>query len=401
MPIYHCRVVDARGRADAFVREAVSEEVLIRELNREEIYPLEVRESTALPEVQPRRRRFSRGAVLEFTDTMSLLLSSGLTFRDALEIAQTIFLKGEVNQMIVHLLEEIRKGSSVFEALERLGTAFPPVFRGFVRIGERLGSLEEAFRQLAEYLREERKIRDKLGNSLVYPALVLTVAVVGIAGVVTFVLPRVQEMFTQLGSGLPERITSMMRLLNGAAAVGAALLGLLFAAVVAIALLRRRDSPLAEWLDRLVLRVPVVGTMRRLREILNLLFAMEALTGGGFTVEDALSESARIVTNRAFRAGLLSARDAIVRGESLSTALLATPVFPARLSRWVAVGERSGQIEQVFGQLRRYYQGEIEKWSTRFMNLVEPVLILLVGAIIFAIVFFFIIPIFSLYEGLL
>jgi type II secretory pathway component PulF len=339
--------------------------------------------------------------VMEFTESVSLLLSSGLTFRDALDIAQTIFLKGEVNQMIVHLLEEIRKGSSVYEALERLGGAFPPVFRGFVRIGEKIGSLEGAFRQLGEYLREERKIRDKLGSSLIYPVLVLVVAMVGITGVATFVLPRVKDMFDQLGSELPARITAMMRLLNGAIAFGAVVLGGLIVAGLVLTVLRRSDTALAETLDRLVLKVPVLGRMRYLREVLNLLFAMETLTGGGFTIEDALAESARIVGNRAFRAGLLSAREAIVRGESLAAALLSTPVFSPRIGRWVAVGERSGQIEQVFGQLRRYYQGEIEKWSARFMSLVEPVLILLVGAIIFAIVFFFIIPIFSLYEGLL
>jgi type II secretory pathway component PulF len=401
MPIFYCRVIDARGRTEAFVREATSEEVLIRELNREEIYPLEVRETSALPTARARRRRFSRGAVMEFTESVSLLLSSGLTFRDALDIAQTIFLKGEVNQMIVHLLEEIRKGSSVYEALERLGGAFPPVFRGFVRIGEKIGSLEGAFRQLGEYLREERKIRDKLGSSLIYPVLVLVVAMVGITGVATFVLPRVKDMFDQLGSELPARITAMMRLLNGAIAFGAVVLGGLIVAGLVLTVLRRSDTALAETLDRLVLKVPVLGRMRYLREVLNLLFAMETLTGGGFTIEDALAESARIVGNRAFRAGLLSAREAIVRGESLAAALLSTPVFSPRIGRWVAVGERSGQIEQVFGQLRRYYQGEIEKWSARFMSLVEPVLILLVGAIIFAIVFFFIIPIFSLYEGLL
>jgi general secretion pathway protein F len=108
-----------------------------------------------------------------------------------------------------------------------------------------------------------------------------------------------------------------------------------------------------------------------------------------------------VTSNRAFRDGLTVARDSIVRGENLSAAFLGNPVFSSRIGRWVAVGEKAGQVEQVFGQLRRYYQAEIERWSTRFMSLVEPVLILGVGLIIFLIIIFFITPIFSIYEGLL
>ncbi len=132
--------------------------------------------------------------------------------------------------------------------------------------------------------------------------------------------------------------------------------------------LRRSNPRLALALDRLVLRLPIYGRMKYLREILNLLFALEMLTAGGFSVEDALSEAAKVTSNQAFRDGLNVARDSIVRGENLSAAFLGNPVFSSRIGRWVAVGEKAGQVEQVFGQLRRYYQAEIEKWSSRFMR---------------------------------
>jgi type II secretory pathway component PulF len=89
----------------------------------------------------------------------------------------------------------------------------------------------------------------------------------------------------------------------------------------------------------------------------------------------------------------------VLKGESLSAAFLQTPVFSERIGRWIAVGERSGDSGQVFAQLRRYYQGEIEKWSSRFMTLIEPVLILFVGAVILAMILFFVTPLFSIYKG--
>lgn len=401
MPIYNCRVVDARGRTSSFVREAASEEVLIRELNKEDIFPLEVRRAEEAPRQAARRRRFSRAAVIEFTETVSVLLASGLTFRDALEVAQTIFLKGEINRMVAHLLEQIRKGASVTDAVAGLGEGLPPLYRGFIRIGEKIGSLEEAFKQLAAYLGEDRKVRDKLASSLIYPIMVLGVAFVGIAGIVIFVLPRIQAMFQQLGAALPARLSSALGLFRGAVLGGGLLLAGALAAVLVLSALRRSNPALALALDRLVLRLPVYGRVRYLREILNLLFALEMLTAGGFSVEDALGESAEVTGNQAFRAALTKARESIVGGENLSAAFLGSPVFSSRIGRWVAVGERAGQVEQVFGQLRRYYQVEIEKWSSRFMNLVEPILILGVGLVIFLIIIFFIMPIFSIYEGIL
>ena len=401
MPIYYCRVVDARGKTSSFVREAASEEVLIRELNKEDIFPLEVRQAVETSPKAERGRRFSRGAVIEFTDTISVLLASGLTFRDALEVAQTIFLKGEINRMVAHLLEQIRKGAAVSDAVAGLGSGLPPIYNGFVRIGEKIGSLDDAFKQLAVYLGEDRKIRDKLSSSLIYPVLVLGVAVVGIIGIVTFVLPRIQTMFQQLGAAMPARLTSTLGLLRGAIYAGGGLLAAALVAVLVLSSLRRSNPRLALTLDRLVLRLPIYGRMKYLREILNLLFALEMLTTGGFSVEDALAEAAKVTSNQAFRDGLNVARDSIVRGENLSAAFLGNPVFSSRIGRWVAVGEKAGQVEQVFGQLRRYYQAEIEKWSSRFMDLAQPVLILGVGVVIFLIIIFFIMPIFSIYEGLL
>ncbi len=405
MAIYWCKVLDREGRRRDLTREAASEEILLRELNRENIYPVEVRE---VPEAPGRgrggrpfsRRRYSSGAVQEFTATMAMLLSSGLTFRDALELAQTIFLKGEINEMIVRLLEEIEKGRSVHAALDRLESGFPPIFRGFVRIGERIGSLDGAFQRLSEYLGEQRRLREKLVGSMIYPLMVLGVAVVGITGITAFVLPRIRQMFEELGSALPARLQAVAGMVETLQVLAAAAAGAALAAALAVALLRRGSEAFAESLDRWALKVPLWGRLRYLREILNLTFAVETLTGGGFPVEDALQEAGSVVQNRAVRAGIRAAWEKVLKGQDLSRAFLDNPIFPKRVGRWIAVGERSGQVAPVFAQLHRYYQGEVERWSSRFMTLVEPVLIVLVGVIVFLFILFFITPIFSIYEGL-
>ncbi len=401
MPVFFCRVITKKGRIGTLTRESPSEEILIRELNREAIFPVKVQEARQNALKITRKKRFSPAIILEFTNTIALLISSGLTFKDSLEIAQTIFLKGRVNEIIVYLLEEIRKGRSVYQALDDFGSGFPPVFKGFIKIGEKIGSLEGAFKQLSEYLTEEKKIKDKLTSSLIYPVMVLSVAVIGITGIVVFVFPRIKEMFSQLGADLPQRLESMIKLLNNSIIIAAILISFFAISYLLLFIMKKNNRALSNKLDRLLLKLPLIGRLKYLTEVLNFLFTMETLTGGGFTVEDALLESGKVVGNHAFRSGILQARESIIKGENLSKAFLENSIFSERLGRWIAVGERSGQIEQVFAQLRRYYQGEIEKWSSNFMNLIEPIIILMVGIIIFVIIFFFITPIFSIYEGLI
>jgi type IV pilus assembly protein PilC len=128
---------------------------------------------------------------------------------------------------------------------------------------------------------------------------------------------------------------------------------------------------------------------------------METLVGGGFSVEDALVEAAAVVSNRWLRAGILRARERVLKGEPLSRAIEAESDLSVRLVRWVGISERSGSVQEVFRQLRLYYEGESEKWSERVMSLAEPALILVVGAMIVALVLMFVVPMFSLYGGVL
>jgi type II secretory pathway component PulF len=405
MPSYYCKVISREGKKRDFVRESVSEEILIRELNRESIFPVEVREIAETSHLYSRKggraKKFSRSSVVEFIAAMSQLLSSGLTFKDALEIAQTIYLKGEVNTIVITFLDRARKGGSLHETVEEFGHGFPPIFRGLVRIGEKIGSLAGSFKRLLGYMTEEKRIRERLINSLLYPAIVLSVAFIGIIGIVFFVLPKVEGMFGQIDTSLPPRLQSMTGLLNAAVLAGIGLTAFFALLVVALSLLRRSDRTFFEKLDRGLLKLPLVGRFTYLREMLNLLFAMETLTSGGFVVEVALLEAGEVVGNRAIRSAVLDARQRIIRGENLSDAFLENRMFSKRIGRWIAIGEQSGRIEDVFGQLRLYYQAELEKWSARFMTLIEPFLILTAGIVIFLIIIFVVVPIFSIYEGLL
>ena len=174
-------------------------------------------------------------------------------------------------------------------------------------------------------------------------------------------------------------------------------------AVLLISALRARKGggAMAERIDSFLLRAPLLSSFLVQREILNFAFAMETLTASGVSVEEALSEGAGAVGNRALKKEILEIKERVLKGEHLSTAFAKSVFFPPRISRWVGIGERVGHVEKVFGQLRVYYQQEVEKWLNRLITLIEPVFIVALGIMIILFVILFIIPIFSLYGNIL
>ena len=398
MPIYKCKVVDKGGKTTDFIQEALSEDIILRELSSQGLFPLQIRETEKDEKKTNKKKLLSRKTVIELTDTLSLLLASGFTLKDSLEIAQTIFIKGPVNNVIVMLLEKIKKGKTFHDSLNDFGNSFPPLYKGLVNVGEKTGLLGPSFKRLSQYLKTENELRDKLVNSMMYPVLVLGVACIGIVTMIVFVFPRISSMFAQLGTVMPKRMQLMIDLMNRSLIIGSFVIAAVIIAVFILMMIHKKQGNAAMKIDRFLFKIPVIGKIRFLKEGLNFLFAMETLTGGGFSVEDSLETSSGAVKNLALRAGILEARERIMRGESLSEAFSNNTIFPDKLVKWFSIGEKSGHIDRAFSQLRGYYQNQLEKWFSHFVNLIEPILILIVGVFIFLIIILFILPIFSIYE---
>lgn len=399
MPVYRCRVADARGRATEVLRDAASEEALLRDFSARDGFLLSVEEVREGP--RGAGRRFSRRAVGDLTALLALMLASGLSLKDSLELAQAASGGGRDDALAAMLLEGIRKGGTLADALDTVPESFPPVYRGLVRIGERIGNLDQVFSRLSSYLAEDKKLRDRIGTALLYPSLVLGVALLSVLFLVFWLLPRMKEVFLQLGPEMGRKVEALTGSLTAAMAVLAAAAVAAACFLVFAARARRRGGPAAERIDAAILRLPLAAPFLIRREVLGFSFAMETLTAAGVGVEEALGEGATAVQNAALRREILSVRDKVMKGGRLSAAFSDGALFPSRVGRWIAVGERVGHVERVFGQLRAYYQQEVDQWLGRLMALVEPALIAVLGVLIVVFVVSFIVPVFSLFGSAL
>ncbi|GHV73391.1 type II secretion system protein GspF [Spirochaetia bacterium] len=342
------------------------------------------------------RNHFEK-AVLEFTEMMELLLESGLTIRDALETFTII----DSNDLGRKLLGYIHKGASFAQAVELMDDCFPPIYRGMIRVGNAVGSVERIFPRLSKYLRDKKKLRDKISGALIYPALVLIVAFLLTLGLVLFVMPKMELIFAGFGGNAGTGIRRNVQALELGLLIPASMLILIFGVLGFIRKMENRYPVLNRLIDRLLLRLPPAGGFITSWETFNFAFAMEVLTGGGIAVEDAIKEAAGLVSNKLYRQSLFRVRERVLNGGSLARSFLEDAIFPPCLGHWVACGERAGKTESVFAQIRSYFQDDVERRSSKFILLIEPAMIAVIGIVILCLVTGILLPLFSAYGTIL
>jgi type II secretory pathway component PulF len=400
MPYYRCTIADGNGKRTTIVQEAAVREELIVSYNRKDQILVK-----CVPiddyNIAKFKKNFSREVILEFTEIMAALLKAGLTIQNAIGLCVTIAGNSKTAWLSRNLLEALQNGLSLHEALKMHSPSFSSLYQALIRLGEETGSVAAVFRRMAQYLRNEKKIRGKVGNVIWYPLLILVITVIGCAGIIIFVLPRMAEIFAafnvQESGNLVRELSGVYRSLW----FTISFFMLITAAAVLIFAARKTSERFAFLTDKILLTIPMVGSFIKSLQTMDFSFAMEMLTGSGITVHTALKETSRAVSNRAYAKAVAEVESLLRQGEILSQSFMAYHEFPPYIATWVAVGERTGNVEKVFTQIREYFEEEVDNLSEKLMGMLEPGLILLVGIIVLSLIVQFVLPIFSLYGRLL
>lgn len=332
---------------------------------------------------------------------MEQLLNSGLSIKDSLEIISLMDKKKKDDNISSIILEKIQKGNSFADAVNSLPEIFSSVYRGIIAVGDRVGSVEKIFPRLRIYLETQKKIKDKLISSIIYPSMVIITVIITFISMLAFVFPKLKIMFAEFGG---EAAVILENNITKLEACFYSLIILIICCIISILLFNLfsiKNKSLKLLKDSFLLRLPVIGRFIVYLETLNFSFAMETLTAGGITIENAISEAKAVVSNEKYKKSLEDVNQRIIRGELLSEAFSLQTIFPEYMSKWIIVSEKSGKPEQVFSQIRNYFQNEIDQYTTRFMALIEPSLIILVGILLIILVITVIVPIFSLYGSIL
>ena len=231
--------------------------------------------------------------------------------------------------------------------------------------------------------------------------MVLFTALLGGLAISLFVFPKLQVMFQELGGESANLLNKNISKLKISMIIILIIISALTFLFVIIISLSRKKHSVKLFMDFYLIKIPFLSKIIKYWNTMNFAFAMETLTSGGVSIESAILESRNVVTNLIYKDALEKVSCDLQKGCSLSLAFSKHSVFPDYIYKWLIVGEKSGKTDTVFLQIRNYFQETVEKIIQRFMSLIEPALIIIIGIVILVFVITIVVPLFSIYGGIL
>jgi general secretion pathway protein F len=405
MAVYEYKALDSKGKNTSGIIEADSRLSASQTLKKMALYPLAISETTEKT-IETKRKDFSLRIVLErvsrgdisvFTTQFAALVEAGMPVVTSFEIVIQQTEKKSMKKMLSVIKEEVNKGATLADAFKLFPRHFSPLYVNMVRAGEESGSLEIVLRRLADFLESQNEMRSKIQATLAYPTLMLIVAVVVVFFLVTFVIPTVTGIFAEMHQTLPLPTLILLGISGVLRTVWPYLLGL-FVGLVIFFKKYKRSPKGRERVDRWKMSFPLLGPQYKKILMARFTRTLGTLLANGVPVVTSFDIVKNIIDNTRVSSEIEKARDDIKEGKEIAKPLSRNGVFPPVVVNMIAVGEKSGQLEEMLNRVSRILESELETSLKRLMSLLEPIMILLMGGVVLFIVIAILLPIFEMNQ---
>lgn len=341
------------------------------------------------------RRRVTSKEVLSFTQKLTTLVRAQVDLLSAVRIIHDQADDGRFKQLLSEVVESTKEGQTFSESLARFPEAFSPLFVNIVRAGEASGKLDVALQQLAESLSRDDALRRRVRSALAYPILLMCVGLGSLLVLMTFVIPKLESLFMDLGGDLP-LMTKIVLATSRLCRQGAIWVALGGGLIVGVILWRRGGALVGQWAGRLLRRLPVLKRLIANQELLHFASSLNLLLRSGVPALGSLQLVTPSLGDARLRAHMQRAHERVALGESLSKSFEAERALPPFFVKMIAVGEESGRLDEVLEEIARSYHQQIDADIATVSSLIEPVLILVMGSVLGAIVLSILLPIFQI-----
>ena len=342
------------------------------------------------------RRRVSAQELEFLTSELALLLNSGVTIDRGLAVIKRNSTSAPQARLVASLHDAVRRGESLSEAMAAESEVFNPLYVNLVKLGESSGTLPKIFSRLAEDIKFQSELRSKIMQALTYPAVIFFVCILCIVFIFNYIVPQMSGLF----EGLPEIPTYTAFLLGASAWMinyqWFLLLGIVAAVGMLVTALKTAEG--ARRIDEALLMVPGIKNVFILVERIRFNTAIAMMLESGILIDRCLDMAVGSVKNQTIQQELKVAKERVKKGDTLSKALRASPLYPDFSLSLIEVGEESGQLEPVFAEISRRSRREFESWVDRMTSLLEPLLILVMGGIVGGVVVTMLLSIVSVNE---
>jgi type IV pilus assembly protein PilC len=393
MADYVIRLADERGRVQEQTLSAASEDELRARFTQAGYYVYSVKQRGLLGAAGT-TKRVKLDTFLVFNQQFLTLVRAGLPILSSIDLLARRQRQPNFRAQLEDVAQRVRNGESISSAFEAQG-GFPVVYTTTLLVGERSGNLEEVLQRYVDFQRVSLTFRKKLTASLIYPAVLVVMVTLLFIFLITFVVPRFAELYDQLGTRLPSITTFLLAVGRDAQSYGLYVLATLVIAGFLFVRWIRTDAGAAA-VDRVRIGLPLVGGVWLKYQVGLFSRTLSTLLKGGLPLVPSLETAARSIGSRQVRNAVLASVERVREGKGLSPSLEQTKVFPELAIEMIEVGESTGALPQMLNSVAEFFEEDVETSLTAAMSLIEPAILIVMGAVVITILIALYMPIFSL-----
>jgi type IV pilus assembly protein PilC len=395
MPVYEYTARSVSGEETTGTVDLPSIDAVREHLRKNRLMVVRVREQ------QKKKRRGGRVPtrdIVVFTRQFATMINAGLPLVQSLDILAQQTENKVLADVTRQVLYDVESGNTLADALDKHRNAFTALYVNMVAAGEAGGILDTILLRLATFLEKNDAIVRKVKGAMIYPAVIFSVAIIAVVVLLVFVIPTFQQMFEEAGIALPMMTRFVIFLSDLLQGYWWAFIG---GAVLAAFLIRRYyatdNGKLV--IDRLLLKTPVLGDLLRKSAVSRFTRTLGTLLSSGVSILDGLEITARTAGNRVIHDAVMESRGSIAGGETVAGPLEKAQVFPPMVTSMIAVGEATGGLDEMLTKIADFYDDEVDAAVSALLSLMEPIMIVLLGAVVGGMIVAMYLPIFDMVNA--
>lgn len=406
MAVYEYKALDKKGKETGGIIEAESRVSAGETLKRMNLYPVTIFETTGKSLEQERHTQYTFQSLFQrvtkkdisiFTTQFAALIEAGLPVVESFEITIKQTEKESVKKVLSVVKEEVNKGVSLADAFRLFPRQFSSLYINMVRAGEESGSLEIVLKRLSEFLEGQIELRSKIMVTLAYPIFMSLVAILVVFILVTFIIPTVAGIFQDMDQVLPLPTRILLAVSGFLKATWPYLLSVLIILYIVFIRFKKTENG-RSIVDRLKIKAPVFGSQYRKVIMARFTRTLGTLLTNGVPIVAAFDITRNIVGNTLVSKEIDKAREDIQEGREISKPMSRSGIFPPVVVHMIAVGEQTGKLEEMLNRVSKIIESEIDSELKKYMSLLEPMMILIMGIIVGFIVISILLPIFEMNQ---
>ncbi len=365
------------------------------DLRRQGITPLKLRKKGSSIFTN-RKKKITSKDIAVFSRQLATMMAAGVPMVQAFDIVGRGHNNPSMQEMVLSIKADVEGGTSLTAALHKHPLYFDDLFCNLVEAGEQAGVLETLLDKIATYKEKTESLKGKIKKALFYPTAVIVVAILITAIIMIFVIPQFKDLFSSFGADLPTFTQFVIKLSDFVAGWWWAILGVVVATVVTSANIWKRSPKFRETLDRLLLKVPVIGGIMHKAALARFCRTTATMFAAGVPLVEALQSVAGATGSAVYEKAVLTMRDDVATGQSLTLAMRQQGLFPHMVIQMVTIGEESGSLDDMLAKVADFYEEEVDNAVDALSSLLEPLIMVVLGTVIGGLVVALYLPIFQL-----